>query len=386
MESQQASQGKPSKGKGKATGKGNDKEKQSRRLWTLKEEEVLLVCMLEEFKDGVKWKAGNGFKSGFFGVVEILFHKMLPGTTIRATPNIESKVKNWKEKYGLLADMQRLSGFSWNHDTNSVIVDSPDVWEDYVKFHPKANGMNGKAFPMYPSWTILFGKDRATGEMAEDPPEIRDDDWEEEIDQVWHEESVVGTNDCYTPRFANGEFVFGGGGSSFIDLSAGGSQPANPTTPTSNGNASTPTSNANANANANSNANANPPPKKAKKLSRGEAKQKAIHDTFGRYMEESKEVMVKLVDNVGYDQKLSDKRIGVFPNLENLELEMEDMLTANAMILASEERVDEFYSVPERYRKHWVTEIDEVAADVAMMWRLMWRPRVAEVAADVAPA
>ncbi|KAH7844283.1 hypothetical protein Vadar_026470 [Vaccinium darrowii] len=271
MESQQTSQGKPSKGKGKANDKGNDKEKQSRRLWTLKEKEVLLVCMLEEFKDGVKWKAGNGFKSGFFGAVEILFHKMLPGTTIRATPNIESKVKNWKEKYGLLADMQRLSGFSWNHDTNSVIVDSPDVWEDYVKFHPKANGMNGKAFPMYPGWTILFGKDRATDEMAEDPPEIRDDDWEEEIDQVWHEESVVGTNDCYTPRFANGEFVFGGGGSSFIDLSAGGSQPANPSTPTSNDNA------------------------------------------------------------------------------KNLELEMEDMLTANAMILASEERVDEFYSVPESF-------------------------------------
>ncbi|KAH7835936.1 hypothetical protein Vadar_031255 [Vaccinium darrowii] len=188
---------------------------------------------------------------------------------------------------------------------------------------------------------------RATGEMAEDPLEIRDDDWEEEIDQFGHEESVVGTNDYYTSRFANGEFVFGGGGSTFIDLSVGGSQPPNPTTPASNGNASTPTSNPNPNANANSNANANPPPKKAKKVTRAEAKQKAIYDAFGSYMDESKEVMLKLVDNVGYDQKLSDKRIGVFPNLENLGLEMEDMLTANAMILASEERVDEFYSVPE---------------------------------------
>ncbi|KAH7861762.1 hypothetical protein Vadar_030481 [Vaccinium darrowii] len=155
---------------------------------------------------------------------------------------------------------------------------------------------------------------RATGEMAEDPPEIRDDDWEEEIDQVGPEESFVGTNDCYTPSNRN----------------------------------------PNPNANTNSNANANPPPKKAKKLSRVEAKQKAIYDAFGSYMDESKEVIVKLVDNVGYDQKLSDKRIGVFPNLENLELGMEDMLTANAMILASEERVDEFYSVPERYRIHWV--------------------------------
>ena len=125
MESQQTGSSKPSKAKGK--------DKQSRRIWTVREEEGLLVCMLEEFKDGLKWGEENGFKSGFFGAVEILFHKMFPGTTIRANPNIESKVKNWKEKYGLLADMQKLSGFSWNHDTHSVVVDSEDVWEEYVK-------------------------------------------------------------------------------------------------------------------------------------------------------------------------------------------------------------------------------------------------------------
>ncbi|KAH7855297.1 hypothetical protein Vadar_023392 [Vaccinium darrowii] len=239
MESQQSSKSKASKGKGKKpVNEGNEKEKQTRRLWSVKEEEALLACMLDEFKDGVKWKAENGFKSGFFGAVEILLHKMLPGTNIRATPNIESKVKNWKEKYGLLADMQRLSGFSWNHDTNAIIVDSPDVWEDYVKFHPIANGMNGKAFPMFQQWQVLFGKDRATGEMAEDPPEIRDDVSDEDIEAPIYEESFVGTNECYTPRFANGDFVYGG--DSFIDLSAGGSQGLNPTTPTSNVNATTP--------------------------------------------------------------------------------------------------------------------------------------------------
>ena len=132
MKSQQTGSSKPSKAKGQ--------DKQSRRLWNVREEEGLLVCMLEEFKDGSKWGAENGFKSGFFGAVEILFHKMFPGTTIRVNPNIESKVKNWKEKYGLLADMQKLSGFSWNHDTlswnhdtHSVVVDSEDVWEEYVK-------------------------------------------------------------------------------------------------------------------------------------------------------------------------------------------------------------------------------------------------------------
>ncbi|GFY91385.1 hypothetical protein Acr_07g0015810 [Actinidia rufa] len=243
---------------------------------------------------------------------------MFPGTTIRANPNIESKVKNWKEKYGLLADMQKLSGFSWDHDTNSIVVDSKDVWEEYVKFHPKASGMNGRAFPMFQSWQLLFGKDRATGEMAEDPAEIRVDACDDATHQPSQEESYVGTNDCYIPRYTDGRFVFGG--TDFMDLSAGASRPL----------------------------------KKARKLTRAETKQDSLTEAFGSYMSETKEVMEKLVNAVAYEHRLSERRQGVFAELEKLNLEIEDMLTANAMILATEEKVDEFYSVPERYRQQWV--------------------------------
>ncbi|XP_057491000.1 uncharacterized protein LOC130776810 isoform X1 [Actinidia eriantha] len=337
MESQQTESSKPSKAKGK--------DKQSRRIWTVREEEGLLKCMLEEFNDGSKWGAENGFKSGFFGAVEILFQKMFPGTTIRANPNIESKVKNWKEKYGLLADMQKLSGFSWDHDTHSVVVDSKDVWEEYVKFHPKASGMNGRAFPMFQSWQVLFGKDRATGEMAEDPAEIREDACDDTTHQPSQEESYVGTNDCYIPRYTDGRFVFGG--TDFMDLSAGGSQNASPSTPTSNANATTPPTNGNV-------STASRPLKKPRKLTRAETKQDSLTEAFGSYMSETKEVMEKLVNVVAYEHRLSERRQGVFAELEKLNLEIEDMLTANVMILATEEKVDEFYSVPDRYRQQWV--------------------------------
>ncbi|KAH7850291.1 hypothetical protein Vadar_030539 [Vaccinium darrowii] len=243
------------KGKGKDKDKGNDKEKQSWSLWIVREEEGLLVCMLEEFKDGVKWRAENGFKSAFFRAVETLSHKMFPGTTIRANPNIKSK---------------------------------------HVQFHPKASGMNGRAFPMYPSWQIL-GKDRATSELEKDLVEIRGNGSELEIDQPEHDELFVKTNDCYPPRYVDGGFVFGG--ATFVDLSAGGSQAAYPTTPTSNANATTtPMS------------HANPPPKKAKKLSRAEAKQVALNEVFECYMTESKEVMEKLVVVVRFEQRMSDKK------------------------------------------------------------------------------
>ena len=67
------------------------KEKQPLRLWTSKEEEALLVAMLDCLGD--KWKGHNGFKPGYFTVVEKELRKLLPGTTLRAKPNIESKVK-----------------------------------------------------------------------------------------------------------------------------------------------------------------------------------------------------------------------------------------------------------------------------------------------------
>ncbi|GFS46129.1 hypothetical protein Acr_00g0100280 [Actinidia rufa] len=337
MESKPNGGTKPSKAKGKG--------KQSRRIWTVREEEGLLACMLEEFKDGSKWGAENGFKSGFFGAVEILFHKMFPGTTIRANPNIESKVKNWKEKYGLLADMRKLSGFSWNHDTHSVIVDSEDVWDEYVNFHPKASGMNGRVFPMFLSWQLLFGKDRATGEMAEDAAEIMEDASGDVSHQPSYEESFVGNNEFYIPRYTDGRFVFGG--ADFIDLSTGGSQNTSPPTPTSNANATTPPTHANA-------TTTTRPLKKAKKLTRVEAKQDSLTQAFGSYMSDTREVMEKLVNAVSSEHRLSERRQGVFVELEKLNLEIEDMLTANAMILATEEKLDEFYSAPERYRQQWV--------------------------------
>ena len=198
---------------------------------------------------------------------------------------------------------------------------------------------------MFPSWQLLFGKDRATGEMAEDAAEIREDASDDATHQPSQEESFVGTNDCYIPRYTDGRFVFGG--TDFMDLSAGGSQNASPSTPTSNANATTPPTNANA-------STATRPLKKAKKLTWAEAKQDSLTEAFGSYMSETKEVMEKLVNAVAYEHKLSERRQGVFAELEKLNLEIEDMLTANAMILATEEKVDEFYSVPERYRQQWV--------------------------------
>lgn len=62
--------------------------------------------------------------------------------------------------------------------------------------------MNGKRFPMFKSWQILFGKDRAMGEIVEDPQEIPDKD-----DHVAnHNLNDIETG--YIPRYENGEPSF----------------------------------------------------------------------------------------------------------------------------------------------------------------------------------
>ncbi|KAI8531811.1 hypothetical protein RHMOL_Rhmol11G0165100 [Rhododendron molle] len=84
------------------------KDKQPRRLWTRNEEECLLAAMTECISE--KYRAHNGFKPGYFNEVEKELKKKLPGTTLKAVPNIESKVKLWKKMYSLISTSHVLVG------------------------------------------------------------------------------------------------------------------------------------------------------------------------------------------------------------------------------------------------------------------------------------
>ncbi|KAI8028569.1 Cell wall / vacuolar inhibitor of fructosidase 2 [Camellia lanceoleosa] len=113
-----------------------------------------------------KWKVDSGqFKSRFYGELEKRIVMTFPGSDLRACPHIESKIKIWWKHYGLLYEMTELSGFRWNDTEKMVLVDSDDVWENFVWCEFYAN----KSFPYYEDWLVLFGKDRATCELAEDP-------------------------------------------------------------------------------------------------------------------------------------------------------------------------------------------------------------------------
>ncbi|GFZ16258.1 Vps52 / Sac2 family [Actinidia rufa] len=125
-----------------------------------------------------------------------------------------------------------------SEQSNNNGVDDTTVWEEYERTHKGVSGMNGKAFPMFDDWQTLFGHDRATGEMAEDAPEVPDVTPVQTpgLDDTW--------NDCYSPRYASGEPLFVDG--IFVDVT--GDDPngnVNPSTPRGNVNPSTQRGNVN---------------------------------------------------------------------------------------------------------------------------------------------
>ncbi|KAF5933938.1 hypothetical protein HYC85_030109, partial [Camellia sinensis] len=100
----------------KSKGKANAGSIGSRRIWT-KREELFLIGAMRDLCNNPKWKVDNGqFK------------------------------------------------FGWNDTEKMVLVDSDDVWENFVQttkceFYAKQDE----------DWLVLFGKDKAIGELVEDP-------------------------------------------------------------------------------------------------------------------------------------------------------------------------------------------------------------------------
>ncbi|KAI8574108.1 hypothetical protein RHMOL_Rhmol01G0328800 [Rhododendron molle] len=301
MESEGTSQSEPT----------SRKRKQDRRLWTFAEEEALLAAMMECICD--KYRAHNGFKPGYFNEVEKELKKRLPGTTLKAQPNIESKSNT------------------------------------------KAKGLNGKSFPMYESWQFLFGKDRATREMAEDAAEV------EEVVETYQDEANIDLddmfNECYTPTFPNSDTVFPRA-TPGVDISTSSGTPTSnaiPTATTSNANtarsnAKTPTSNANA-------PTSNVVPGRPKKKAKVDTNEASIHVAVENILAQSNTAFNKIAEAVGYEGRLSAKREKVFTELMKLDLEMIDRFALNTMIVSAEENVDTFYGIPENYKQAWVEAV-----------------------------
>lgn len=100
--------------------------------WTSAEDEKLVEAMVELCVSGTM-KSDNGFKPGTFVQIEKLLEQKLPGSGIKASPHIESRVKTLKKQYNAISDMiVTSSGFSWN-DEKKMIICEKDLYDGWVK-------------------------------------------------------------------------------------------------------------------------------------------------------------------------------------------------------------------------------------------------------------
>ena len=95
--------------------------------------DALLVEFLQELALNGQWKVDTGFKVGYLGQLEKMFHTRIPGCGIKANPHIQSRVKLLKSQTMAIHEMlTKGSGFSWC-DPNKFVNCEKNVYDLWVQ-------------------------------------------------------------------------------------------------------------------------------------------------------------------------------------------------------------------------------------------------------------
>ncbi|KAI8550264.1 hypothetical protein RHMOL_Rhmol06G0091200 [Rhododendron molle] len=245
--------------------------KKPRKTWRQMEEDTLLKVMINEVSKKWKWPAENGFRPGF-----------------------------------------------------------------YTQCPPKKDqGMNMKPFPMFDDWVVLFGKDRATGEGAEDPA------------QMAMLDVFGGPDDVYMPHFGS-EFD----GSFFNETPS--TPTLTPTRPNSTPPASTPHRLLPTATPRPTSATANPASKKRKRIGEEE---ESLHANMNAFLKDTSSHMGEMVNSVGYERDLSKCQQNVQIELGKLNITLIQKFMLSVVICEEEQRVDNFYKCKEEEMQEHVEAI-----------------------------
>ncbi|MFQ6651550.1 hypothetical protein Gotur_023829, partial [Gossypium turneri] len=67
----------------------------SKRKWVLKEDVMLIACMVDLYNVGT-YNADTGFKADYLNELERMLEKVLPHAMLKAKPNLESRIRTLK--------------------------------------------------------------------------------------------------------------------------------------------------------------------------------------------------------------------------------------------------------------------------------------------------
>ncbi|KAL7238269.1 hypothetical protein ACSBR2_004384 [Camellia fascicularis] len=86
------------------------KKGKPQRFWNRREELFLITTMKDVTASNPRWKLDNNqFRVGFYNECEKKILSAFPGTDLRASPHIDSKIKLWRKQYNTLQDMLNIN-------------------------------------------------------------------------------------------------------------------------------------------------------------------------------------------------------------------------------------------------------------------------------------
>lgn len=190
--------------------------------------------------------------------------------------------------------------------------------------------MRNKPFPMYDDWLLIFGKDRANGNLAEGSGES--------VAAIEREEAVE--LEYYSPVM---DFSLGADMAGDMDFSVPHNTPQSAAAAAAPQSAAAPSSSNNVG-------------KKRGRASDGITKGLIqMAQAFGTFFEKNNTTMTEISQRMGYSQDLSNARKQVNEALKSLPLSIEERLKAASMIVDNPQRVDLFFSLKEEDEKiAWV--------------------------------
>ncbi|XP_041998810.1 uncharacterized protein LOC121748487 isoform X1 [Salvia splendens] len=280
------------------------------------------------------WKSDNGFRGGYANKIEDWMRDEFPTTDIRANPHIQSKISTWKKNYYSLTNILDRSGAGFNLHNDFKIDCSDDQWDQIVKQDTNARTMRGKSWPFWEDWKIIFGKDRATGGLAEGVGEaVTSNDVDEPI-------ASIGESGDYYPSFED-----------FL-----GSEHVQPSFTNDVEDDTSAQSGQNA-------AAAVPVPKKTKCKRTGSDDDSRLISLIDKLHAETNARLDTLSARIGYEMDLGKFRQAIFPHLENIpELTESQRYDLCDIIGKENSRLEIFTGLPDAKKPGYVMRILEKEA------------------------
>ncbi|KAG6387388.1 hypothetical protein SASPL_152575 [Salvia splendens] len=149
----------------------NVKSDRSRRIWSVREEEILMATLKELAANG--WKSDNRFCACYLVRAREAIKREFSKTDILPNPHIYSKITTWKRNHGSLMMMLNHCGIGFNSNGDYKIECDDEHCAQFVKAAANYTfvvdfNLGNKSWPQIEDWKEIFGKDRADGEWGID--------------------------------------------------------------------------------------------------------------------------------------------------------------------------------------------------------------------------